>query len=358
MNKRIPAAILAAALCFACVPVLSGCSASVDFQLNTDESGNKYYVARCAGYSAGLKGEYVIPEYYGEGEDKAPVTEIADEGFSVTGLTKITVPKTVTKIGVAAFAYNNYLTEVVFEEGIDLEIIPRGAFGYCDDLEKVNIPDSVKSIGYMAFYSCTRLESVSLPSAEIIGGNAFYGCSKLSEVTFSETLTSIGDMAFCNTSITEIIIPDSVHDIEKPDLDENGEQKKDDDGNLLYYTVYGIGIAAFYNCASLKLAVIGSGTETIRYGAFGECKSLEQLYLPAGLKEIQGAYYSASDNSYLFGHAFYNVPLTNLYFGGTEQQWEELKKHIDNKPAYQNGITSDNSALFNAEISFNTVYGK
>lgn len=362
MNKKLKftAAVLAAAVGLLCVPVLSGCSADTDFELNVDEDGNKYYVVRCSGYSAGLTGEYEIPSHYGEGEDYAPVTEIASEGFSVTGLTKITVPATVTKIGVAAFAYNNYLTEVVFADGINLELIDRGTFGECYSLKTVNVPATVKKIGQMAFYECEKLESIDLSGVEIISSNSFYGCSALSEVTLSENLTTIGDMAFCNTSITEIIIPDSVHDIVTPQLDDDGVQKKDDDGNLLYDTTYGIGIAAFYNCTSLTLAVVGSGTGTITYGAFGECTSLTTLYLPANLEEVQGAYYSSADGEYLFGHAFYNVPLTDLYFGGTEAQWEELKKHVDNTEAYQNGITSDNGAILKDDLNiyFNSVYVK
>ena len=358
MNKRIPAAVLAALLCISCAPALSGCNASVDYELKTDDSGKKYYVAKCSGYSAGLDGEYEIHEYYGEGENRAPVTEIASGGFSVTGLTKITVPKTVTKIGVAAFSNNNYLREVVFAEGINLEVIERGTFGECLSLQTIEIPSSVKTIEKYAFYDCSKLESISLPSVEVIGSNAFYGCTKLAEVNLSESLTTIGEMSFCNTGLTGIIIPDSVHDIKLPDLDESGAQKRDEEGNLLYTTTYGIGFGAFLNCNLLKLAVVGKGVQTITSGAFSECSSLETVYLPASLIEIQGAYFSDSAKKYIYGHAFYKAPLKDLFFEGTEQQWEELKKHIDNKEAYQNGKTSDNSALFNANLIFNKTYTK
>ena len=79
-----------------------------------------------------------------------------------------------------------------------------------------------------------------------------------------------------------------MHDIVKPALDEDGNQKKDEDGNLLTTTVSGIGVAAFYECRSLKKATVGEGVTVITNGAFGECTSLTELYLPAGLKEIKG----------------------------------------------------------------------
>ena len=66
------------------VPFVSGCGARAEFVLREDEQGNKYYVVSCAGYTSSFGGEYVIPETYGEGEDKAPVTEIAMQGFAGT----------------------------------------------------------------------------------------------------------------------------------------------------------------------------------------------------------------------------------------------------------------------------------
>lgn len=340
---------MAAVVCAACVPLFSGCNIKVNYELKTDDSGNKYYSVRCTG-SSFSESEYVIPEYYGEGETYAPVTEVADQGFSATSFTKITIPKTIKKLGVAAFSYNNYLKSVEFAEGCELEFIEQSVFAQCDHLEEVNLPKTVKEIGVLSFYNCAKLKSIDLSTVDAIYTAAFYGCTALQSATFSNTLETIGDMAFCYTGLTSVVIPDSVHDIVKPDNDENGVQKKDEEGNLLWYTLYGIGTAAFYGCKNMTYAVVGEGAETITKGAFGECTKLETLYLPAGLKEVMGALYSEADRRYLFGHAFCNVPLKDLYYGGTPEQWEELKTHIENKKISQNDITSDNSALFNENL--------
>ena len=98
-------------------------------------------------------------------------------------------------------------------------MIMNGAFAACENLKSVNIPETVKLIYPMAFMGCASLSSVELP----------------------EVLERIGYRAFYQTGLEEIVIPASVHDETVPDLDENGEQKKDEDGKLLTVTYMGIG---------------------------------------------------------------------------------------------------------------------
>ena len=55
----------------------------------------------------------------------------------------------------------------------------------------------VTSIGDYAFYDCSGLTSVTIPSSVTsIGGYAFYNCSGLTSVTIPSSVTSIGDYAF------------------------------------------------------------------------------------------------------------------------------------------------------------------
>lgn len=55
----------------------------------------------------------------------------------------------------------------------------------------------VTSIGDQAFYGCSGLKSVKLPSSITeIGNNAFEGCSGLTSITIPNSITSIGDYAF------------------------------------------------------------------------------------------------------------------------------------------------------------------
>ena len=158
MKKKIIAALVAATITCACLPVLSGCSADVNYTLKTDDSGNQYYSVKCSGYTSSLKGEYEIPSEYND----LPVTEIESEAFANTSITKITIPATITKVGTMAFGYIRTLTEVVFEEGCQLEYLSVGMFYGCRGLESIEVPASVINIWHNAFTECLHLSEVTL----------------------------------------------------------------------------------------------------------------------------------------------------------------------------------------------------
>ena len=51
----------------------------------------------------------------------------------------------------------------------------------------VEIQNSVKYIGYGAFYNCSSLENINIPNGiKKICLRAFYGCSKLTNITITE----------------------------------------------------------------------------------------------------------------------------------------------------------------------------
>jgi hypothetical protein len=106
---------------------------------------------------------------------------------------------------------------VKVEIGTAVNIIGDRAFLSCR-LTTVTIPDSVTSIGVGAFHFCGRLTTVTIPdSVETIGGNAFRECEKLNTVTFTGTsqVASIGSAAFYRCkALTTFIIPDSVTSID------------------------------------------------------------------------------------------------------------------------------------------------
>ena len=97
-----------------------------------------------------------------------------------------------------------YAGEIVIPESIVVneetytvkEIQPRAFFG-CSGLTSVTIPSSVTSIGFAAFNSCSGLTSVTIPSSVTnIGDGAFNSCSGLTSVTIPNSVTSIGYSAF------------------------------------------------------------------------------------------------------------------------------------------------------------------
>lgn len=87
------------------------------------------------------------------------------------------------------------------------EIICEYAFRFCENLEKIEFPNSLKAIGYNAFYSCRMLKELIINSGiEYIGD--FISTS--SEVILPEGLKFIDDDALCLTNASNLVFPKSL----------------------------------------------------------------------------------------------------------------------------------------------------
>ena len=89
------------------------------------------------------------------------------------------------------------------------------AFYGCSGLTSLTIPSSVTSIGNEAFHGCCGLTSLVIPSGVTsIGDEAFHGCCGLTSLVIPSGVTSIGDEAFSGCSgLTSLTIPSSVTSI-------------------------------------------------------------------------------------------------------------------------------------------------
>ncbi len=139
------------------------------------------------------------------------------------------------------FSQNNKVKNVIISQGIQYigydVIIEEGesGFAYCKNLESIDIPNTVTTIGAYSFEGCSKLYDINLPenvleiepytflgcislknisipdSVEKIGIDAFNNCSNLNEIVLPEKLTHIYNRAFYNTGISEINIPRNVN---------------------------------------------------------------------------------------------------------------------------------------------------
>lgn len=97
------------------------------------------------------------------------ITSIGKEAFSTLErasnyyIRSIQLPDSITSIGDMAFSYLDQLTSIMIPEGVTH--IGSGAFFYCKSLQSLVIPEGVKKIGYGAFRGCSSLTSISLPAS-------------------------------------------------------------------------------------------------------------------------------------------------------------------------------------------------
>lgn len=111
------------------------------------------------------------------------VQSIEDEAFvDCAALTSITIPSSITSLGIDCFQRCIALEQVNFET-TSLKVLSEELFDYCVALKEITVPDGVETIVQHCFHKCTSLETVKLPSTVTsVGQYAFASCTKLHDV--------------------------------------------------------------------------------------------------------------------------------------------------------------------------------
>ncbi|WP_304206444.1 leucine-rich repeat protein [Peptostreptococcus russellii] len=122
----------------------------------------------------GTDKDVVIPEKI----DGVAVEKIGRQAFSKSQIDSVTFNKELKEIGDGAFGLSTVKT-VALNEG--LEKIGDGAFSNCSNLENINFPNSLVSIGKYAFLNCTKIsrEIVLRENLEKVLTSAFKGCNNM-----------------------------------------------------------------------------------------------------------------------------------------------------------------------------------
>ena len=260
-------------------------------------------------------GEVTIPSTVTYNDTTYEVISIGDLAFShCAGLTKVSIPNTVTTIGEEAFLDCNGLMSITIPNSITT--IGQAAFAGCTGLTSVTIPASVTSIGDFAFGDCGGLTTLSVNS-----GNKKYdsrnSCNAIIETAtnklivgcqnsvLTDTITAIGERAFyyC-TGLTSANIPDSVTSIGK---------------------------AAFFGCSGLKSVTIGCSVKSIGSIAFGDCGSLTDITVAS-----ENESYDSRDNC----NAIIETATNSLIVGGQNTIIPNTVDTICDAAFYCNGLTS------------------
>ena len=99
------------------------------------------------------------------------LSKLESSAVSFTAIKELTVPHGVKVVDSYLVAYNDNLTTVTLEEGVE-EIWHRAFWG-CEKLNNITIPRSVKKIEGEAFLECTSLKSVTISKNCNVASDAF-----------------------------------------------------------------------------------------------------------------------------------------------------------------------------------------
>lgn len=230
--------------------------------------------------------------------------------------------------------------------------------GYTGSAEELTIPSEidgylVTSIGDMAFYDCTGLSDVAIPSSVTsIGISAFSGCIHLKSVTLGSGLKSLGHDAFSGTAITEVTIPKSVTDIEGNGTIFRSPFSKTE---FLKKVTFEDGVETILpyilrDCTSVEKIVIPDSTKTIGNYAFSGCAGLKDITIPGGVTTIDsGAFYGCSIlESVTLGSSLKS--LGRYVFSGTSITEITIPKSVTSMSGPFNGADSLKKVIFEGGI--------
>ena len=221
------------------------------------------------------------------------------------------------------------------------------AFLYNKDIKSVRLPDAITQIPYKAFSGCTNLKNIRLPdSVTQIDEDAFGNCDLqeqvVQEIVSSDNITFIGSRAFeGNKNIYTVHIGKNVEYIQTETFNYMSTPSFHDCTNLTSITVSPEnqtytsinGLLCSKDGRSLLYVPVGlsgrldvpAGIETIGREAMHYALSIKIVHIPKSVKKI--------------GSDAFPIECTDVYYDGTEEQWNEISIGKNYNSDFPSGVT-------------------
>ena len=242
---------------------------------------------------------------------------IGDQPWSTNSdkIRKVVIENGVTSVGSCAFWNCGVLSA---EISASVTAIGNSAFR-SSGIISVTIPSSVKTIGDSAFRECENLSSVTVcEGVETIEQNAFRSCTKLASIALPSTIGEVGAAAFiqCQNMSSATFAPGS-------------RQVK-------------LGDDLFAECFYLVRVTLPVNIDRISDRMFKSCLMLAGVEIPQGAESIGESAFASSgvttviipDSVTMIGIAAFSAcPLSDIYFTGSQEQWNRVSKIGDTAAA-------------------------
>ena len=220
------------------------------------------------------------------------ITSIGDWAFlGCESLTSINFPNSVTTLGKTLFSGCKSLTNIIIPENVTE--IRENMFSNCSSLKDVILPKSLTTIEDFVFYGCSSLTEISIPeNVTNIGNQAFYNCNSLSTITIPQKVSSIGNSVFsgCKT-LKSIIVEtgnstyDSRENCNAIIVTATNTMIQACENTVIPNSVTTIANGAFSN-SSITEFTIPNNITTIGYSAFSHWSSLTKITIPNSVTTI------------------------------------------------------------------------
>ena len=271
--------------------------------------------------------KYAFGEDASPFKDKTTLTRVAFTGNYVTnlynnlfdgctGITSISLPKTLQSINGYVFRNCSKLSEIVVPEGVTT--VGEHCFENCTSLTSVSLPTTLKVLENHLFNNCNKLESfVFQPTMDTVEEHCFDQCLSLknlrfddgtSTITLSTVVSMFGDSPLENMYVGRNIDYTLIEGKEKEAPFYNRSTLTNvtisDKGGVTYlrpYFIYGastlpginvpdnvleIGMYAFAECSSLEEAVLSKNLSLIDEGLFDQDIALKSLIIPGAVNAV------------------------------------------------------------------------
>ena len=178
-------------------------------------------------------------------------------------------------------------------------------------IKKVVVEKGITYVGTWAFYDCSEMTSVSLPTTlETMGASVFQDCTSLTSVTIPDGVTFIsGDFFRGCTSLKSVTLPDSLRET---------------------------GGCTFMYCTSLTSVRLPATLLSISWQMFKDCKSLTSLTIPRSVVNVKQDAFSGC------------TALKNVTYTGTTADWKALTIYSGNEALTRAAIKCTGSTVLTA----------